>query len=151
MESNKSLEEQVKTLQRQFGGLAKLVKEIKCSVEKLEKKEPHKEDEKIQEIVEAQQVIDAIIVANADAIKQIDKEIKDMSAHNCAKEAQNDIIEKGNDDRENVKRKRCRYYNRGFCKFKNKCRFVHSDKICNIYLETQMCTQKDCKETRETP
>lgn len=79
--------------------------------------------------MEAQQVIDAIIVANADAIKRIDKEIKEMSAHNCAKEAQNDIIEKGNDDRENVKRKRCRYYNRGFCKFKNKCRFVHSDKI----------------------
>ena len=54
-------------------------------------------------------MIDAIIVANSDAIKRIDKEIKDMSAHNCAKEAQNDIIEKGNDDRENVKRKRCRY------------------------------------------
>ena len=44
--------------------------------------------------MEAQQVIDAIIVANSDDIKRIDKEIKDMSAHNCAKEAQNDFIEK---------------------------------------------------------
>ena len=146
MEPNKSLEEKVKTLQRQMGGFAKLLKDMKCSVENLEKKQHLKEDSDIQEIVEAQQVIDAIIVANSDAIKRIDKEIRDISANKIVKEVQNDIIEERNVDCENVKRKRCRYFNRGFCKYENKCRFSHPDKICNNYSESQMCKAKDCKD-----
>ena len=67
MDTNKTLEEQVKALQRQMGGMAKLVKDIKCNVDKLEKETSIKDDKEIQEIVEAQQVIDAIIVANSDA------------------------------------------------------------------------------------
>ena len=38
MEANNSLENQVKTLQRQFGGMAKLVKDLKSTVESLERK-----------------------------------------------------------------------------------------------------------------
>ena len=45
------------------------MKDIKFSVENLEKKEQLKEDNNIQEIGEAQQVIDTIIVANSDAKK----------------------------------------------------------------------------------
>ena len=145
MDTNKTLEEQVKALQKQMGGMARLVKDIKSTVDNLEKKINVKDDKEIQEIVEAQQVIDAIIVANADAIKRIDKEMRDISEKQHVKEAKSDIIEKDSDDAVKViKRKRCRYFNRGFCKYKNKCRFVHPNKICIIYLKNQTCNEKSC-------
>ena len=98
MDTNKTLEEQVKALQRQMGGMAKLVKDIKCNVDKLEKETSIKDDKEIQEIVEAQQVIDAIIVANSDSIKRIDKEMQEISAKQHVKEKEkekdSDTIEK---------------------------------------------------------
>ena len=41
-------------------------------------------------------------------------------------------------------RKRCRYYNRGFCKYRNKSRFTHPTNICKIYEETGKCGDKEC-------
>ena len=79
MDTNKTLEEQVKALQKQMGGMARLVKDMKSTVDNLEKKMDVKDDKEIKEIVEAQQVIDAIIVANADAIKRIEKEMNHLN------------------------------------------------------------------------
>jgi hypothetical protein len=45
-----------------------------------------------------------------------------------------------------VNRRKCRYYNRGFCKHKIKCRYVHPDKICKKYLEKQTCEDKQCSD-----
>ena len=148
MDTNKTLEEQVKALQRQIGGMGKLVKDIKCNVDKLEKETSIKDDKEIQEIVEAQHVIDTIIVANSDAIKRIDKEMQEISAKQHVNETDSDTIEKevSDDDVKTIKGKRCRYFNRGFCKYKNKCRFVHPNKICNIYLKNQTCNEKSCSD-----
>ena len=144
-----------------MGGLAKLVKDIKCSVENLEKKEQLKEDNDIQEIVEAQQVIDAIIVANSDAIKRIDKEIKDISVNKLVKEVHHDIIEEKNVECEKMSKKgtiekqtsdkvarrsvkKCRYYNRGYCKYKQKCKYSHPKEICKEYLTRETCENIEC-------
>ena len=52
----------------------------------------------------------------------------------------NAIIENDIDDAVKViKRKRCRYYNRGY---KNKCHFVHSNKIYIIYLNNWVCNER---------
>ena len=132
-----TLEDQVKTLQRQFGGLVKLVKDLKTSVEALEKKTvPNKQDE-VKEIMETQRVIEEVLVANSDAIKRIEKEIvqimntKEVSLphsdtiktmekeikEGSAKKKENrvlqDVIEEAvGDQTEVIKvRKRCRYFN----------------------------------------
>ena len=68
-----TLEDQVKTLQRQFGGLVKLVKDLKTSVEALEKKTVPNEQDEVKEIMEAQRIVDEILVANSEAIKRINK------------------------------------------------------------------------------
>ena len=111
-----------------MGGMARLVKDMMSTVDNLEKKIDVKDDKEIREIVEAQQVSDAIIVANAEAIKRINKEMRDISEKQHVKEPKSDIIKKDSDDAVKVI-KRCRYFNRGFCKYKNKCRFVHPKKF----------------------
>ena len=147
MDTNKTLKEQVKALRKQMGGMARLVKDMKITVDNLEKKMNVKENTEIQEIIEAPLVIDAVIVANADAIKQIDREIKGISDKENEKEPQSDITEKESDDAVQVmKRKICRYSNRGFCKYSNKCHFVHPNKICIIYLKNQTCNEKSCRD-----
>ena len=95
MTKKSSLEDQVKLLQKQFGGIVKLVKELKDSVEALEGKDKQKEIDEVSEILEAQRVIDEIIVANADAIKRIDQEMKERKENPPKVEVSTDTIEKG--------------------------------------------------------
>ena len=45
-----------------------------------------------------------------------------------------------------VQRKSCRYYNKGHCKYRNRCRFYHSQNICKIYLESGRCIGKECSD-----
>ena len=35
--------------------------------------------------------------------------------------------------------KKCRYHNRGYCKFKDHCRFLHSQSICETFLQKGIC------------
>ena len=60
-----------------MGAIFRTVKDLKSSVEALGKKRTQGENDEVKEIIEAQRVIDEVIVANADAIKRIDKELKE--------------------------------------------------------------------------
>ena len=146
MEANKSLEDQVKALQRQFGGIARLVKDLKSAVEKMEKKNAASENSEVQEIIETQKVIDEIIVANSDAIKRMDKEIREINKKQIEDKSKIDATDEviGEGVKAMQVRKKCKYKNRGFCKYKTKCRFVHPDKVCEIYLEKGTCDQREC-------
>ena len=216
-----SMEEQIKTLQRHFGGIISTVKDLKATVDALKKRSEQGKSGEVQEIVETQRVIDELVVANSDSIKQIKSEIIQLKRQECVeacvegivegqnenkkKDNMNDIIAKQhmfektivknseaikvldreiicilkdknkkelerkevddainklnrNDDEivsidtiENQKkekplrnRKKCRYNNRGYCKYTNKCRFIHPVEICSVYLETQNCDNKEC-------
>ena len=54
------------------------MKDLKLTVEALGKKPDAKEIDEVKEILDALKVIDEVIVANSDAIKRIDREIKDL-------------------------------------------------------------------------
>ena len=41
---------------------------------------------------------------------------------------------------------KCRYYNRGFCKFRERCRYYHSAIICVEFLEVGMCRKNGCPD-----
>ena len=95
MEANKSLEDQVKALQRQFGGIARLVKDLKSTLDKLENRNEASENSEVQEIIDTQKVIDKIIVANSDAIKRMDKEIREITQKQKEDKSKNDAIDEG--------------------------------------------------------
>ena len=65
-----------------------------------------------------------------------------------AKEANaNENIEKGEaiqqDTIRNHTKRKCRYYNRGHCKYRDQCKFNHSEHIRQVYLDTGICEVKN--------
>ena len=126
-----TLEEQVKTLQRHFESMIVTMKDLKCSVDRLEKKVDEAENKEIKDIIEQQKVMGKVIAANAEAIKRLDEELIKKREGNVVKENRKDTNEMNgkNENNEKKKTKICRYFNRGYCKYKSKCRFVHPRNI----------------------
>ena len=226
MEENIDLMQKIKTLESHFGKIVATVKHLKTSVDSFQEQiEVRNHSKEVQEIMDTQNVIEEVIVANSDAINKIkqqmelvgkndgslkgqevdegirevierqenidqnilknntvidklDKEIKeimkDKSDKIVSKKRVDEAIERldreilqikkvydkvdsaeelivDSDDRNDAKtqkftRKKCRYNNRGFCKFKDRCRYIHQDKICSMYLEKQTCDKKECSD-----
>ena len=143
-----SLEEQVKTLQKHMGAILVTVRDLKASVDALKRKDTTKENKEIKEIMDAQIIVDKVIGANKDAIKRIDEQIKqivdnklDTKTYHASDKAKEDGGKYGVEDKT---RKKCRYYDRGFCKYNKKCRFSHQEGICQVYLKTLKCGLKEC-------
>ena len=67
-----TLEEQVQTLQKHMGAVLATVRDLKASVDALKRRDPINENKEIKEILDAQKIVDEVIVANRDAIKRID-------------------------------------------------------------------------------
>ena len=40
--------------------------------------------------------------------------------------------------------RKCRYYNRGFCKYGRQCKFYHPKLVCSEYLRDGICLQIKC-------
>ena len=144
--ASKKMEEEMKELQKHFGGIIKLVKGLKANVETLERKISEKENEDIKEILDSQAAIDKILVANSEAIKRIDTEIQRLVAAKDRNDVNKDVHNTDfGDGNLKKKQKKCKFYNRGFCKYKRKgCRFLHPQQICKEHLEKLKCVNKDC-------
>ena len=41
-------------------------------------------------------------------------------------------------------KRRCRYYNRGYCKFGKKCNFFHSVSVCEMFVQKGICSKLGC-------
>ena len=141
-----SVEEQMKILQKQFGAVVMTVKQLKCTVDSLEKKLEEKQPSEIEEIFAKQRAIDQKMKENIEAIKRLDEELeiinKDSeSVANDKKEVTERNLNEG-DKRVKI----CRYFNRGFCKFRSKCRYFHSQRICEKIFESQSCDDKNCED-----
>ena len=123
MADKNSIEFQVKNLEKGMGTIVKAFKDLKASVKALEDKIDNAQNEEVREILRNQKVLQDIISANSDAIKRIDIEIakhKDNS--------QKAYPEKKDKESEN-KEKKCRYFNKGHCKYKTVCRFSHPSEV----------------------
>ena len=73
------------------------------------------------------------------AIKRIDIEIEKLERKVDSKK------EEGN-DRGIRERKKCKFFNRGYCRYKSECKFAHPGEICKIYLEEKKCNDKTCAD-----
>ena len=198
-----SVEEEVKTLKKHFGGIIATVKALKETVDALGGKVAPK---KIKEVLEMQKAVKDVInsnenleirvkilenqnanqdearggskpqkdaehciVRNAEAVKRLDKEIetivKDKSKKDDDKKRVDEAIkrldeemvklrrdkkcdssEKPLDTNEKRKKERkCKYFNCGYCKYKDKCKFSHANKVCEKYLEGK-CDGSECPD-----
>ena len=78
MANKSTLEEEVRSMKKHFGGLVALVKDLKAKVEKFEEKGKHRENPEIQDIVEQQRLLTDLVEANSERLRQIDSEMKDI-------------------------------------------------------------------------
>ena len=89
-----------------------------------------------QVLVEKQRAVDEAIAANSAAISEIDKEIKVLSKETTSSEGR--YIE--------GRVRKCRYYDRGHCKYKRGCKYFHPRDICSDYLQKGQCEIKNCMD-----
>ena len=137
-----SLAEEVKTLQRHMGLFGKAFKDLSEKVKCLEERTKCDKKREIKEIIEAQQVIDEIIAVNSDAIKKLNSEIakvQEQMVDEVEVEASTKAIEQR-------LVKKCRYFNRGHCRYREKCRFNHPKDICKKYIDCGKCELKNCSD-----
>ena len=141
-----ALEQEVKAMKKHFGGLLALVKDLKAEVENVKKKlEPNKNPE-VKKIIEKQKLLNELIVANTESIKKIESEMKEIQKKGNVIPP---IIEKEVDEAKNVAGsnlaiKKCRYFDKGYCKYAKKCRYLHPKEICKTHIENMKCKVKEC-------
>ena len=143
-----TMEEEIKTLQRHMGGLVKNVLCLQSKVEAMEKKLEDKYMHEVEALLVKQRELDKEIAANSAAIKKIDEEISDSSKAKHNENAKKNLKDASKDNTSDEviqsKKRKCRYFNRGYCKYKDKCRYMHSKNICTQYLQSMKCDKKDC-------
>ena len=76
--AEKSIQDQVKSLQNYMGGIAKLLKYLQSRIQNLEGKGIKPADSGLGEIIEQKNMIDESISANSVAVKRLDKENKNI-------------------------------------------------------------------------
>ena len=47
--------------------------------------------------------------------------------------------------------RKCRHFNRGFCKFRDNCKFSHNEGICAEYLGNKICKVSNCGFSIQSP
>ena len=166
--AQENIQEQVKVLQSYLGGMAKLVNDLQSRIKSLEEKDLSIADVGTKETVEKQQVIAESISENSNAVKRLEKEIKSIEKdrnknENNKKEVEgaikrlddeillikkdakkSDICMEASELGDKKKKViRCRYFNYGFCKYKEKCRFVHPKEVCGTYSGGK-CEDSSC-------
>ena len=141
-ENNKKMEEDIKSIQKHMGGLVRTIIDLKTKVESLEERLKGNQKDDLAELMVKQTKVDEAITANSNAIQNIDDEIKVLS-QNTKKKASIEVNQAGNKE---GRGRKCRYYNRGHCRNKGGCEFVHPKEICKVYLEGKRCEVKECLE-----
>ena len=124
------MEEEIKTLQRHVGGLVKNLLNLLSKVETMEKKLEEKYTNDVKTILDKQKILDKAIADNSAAITKIDKEILNSSKVKQKEIKKDTAKDKTSDEAIVTKRKKCRYFDRGYCKYKDKCRYTHPTNIC---------------------
>ena len=110
----------------------------------MEKKLEEKYKNDVKTILDKQKILDKAIADNSAAITKIDKEILNSSKVKQKEIKKDTAKDKTSDEAIVTKRKKCRYFDRGYCKYKDKCRYTHPKNICTEYLQSMKCESKEC-------
>ena len=138
MADKTSMELRIKGLEKSMGTMVKAFKELKAGMEALKEKVNKNQEEEIQELIKTQEMLNDMAVTNCEAIKRIDIEIE---KHQKQFDYNMDEVNKAL-----IKEKKCKYFDKGYCKYKSECKFAHSEEICKPYLEGRKCKENACKD-----
>ena len=148
MANNKALEERVHALEKSMSTVVKALKELNAGINEIQAQKKKDPVDEIEEIIENKKVIEENLARHTEAIKRIEEVIVKMEEK--LKNQDNMETENPNEDQEakrfKYKEGKCRYYDKGFCKYKSKCRYFHPNQICEEYGRTGNCQGHDCKE-----
>ena len=138
MADKSSLEMQVKSLENAMGAIVKAFKDLKSHVKALEEKVEKDKDQEIRDIMNSQKMLEELISANSKDINIVNDEIKKIQSEKVEANLAKEKVKM-----ENLKKK-CKYFNKGHCKFKTECKFLHPSENCGKYMEGDKCDQKAC-------
>ena len=82
-----------------------------------------------------------------EAIKQLEEEVLKLKEIGKGSKPSEDI-QKPNDKEKSEKK--CKYFNVGYCKYNEKCRFIHPKEICEKYPEGK-CNGSNCLDRHPKP
>ena len=135
------LSERLEDLELRHSEMIEAMTNMGRIIQKIEEKIPDESLKEVKEVIGSQEVIDQLLVENSDKIKLIEKELIEIEIKvNSINEYQRktcSVIKK-------PMGKICRHYDRGHCKYGDKCRFTHNSEICVKYLKGEKCIQMSC-------
>ena len=112
-----AMEVEIKALQKHMGGLVRTILDLKKKVETLENQVPKDQKDDIDKILEKQKKVEVAIAKNEEAILNIDKEMVKLVKKEQAVKQNDTTANKTSDKVVNAKQRKCRYFNRVFCKY----------------------------------
>ena len=153
----KHIEEQIENLKTNQGHVIEAVKNLNVGFEAIERAIDLEKLKDVEEIIDSQEIIDELVVKMSDDIKILQESkninlltIEKMDSEiTMIKDKEREILEsirdsaRGNEDGKGLVGK-CRYWDRGYCKFRNRCKFVHPPEICEIFLQGGKCDGESC-------
>ena len=160
--NNKSKKVQIEELLENQKYILDAVKNLNKRLVAIEEKMDDDKIKDLKDILESQNMIDEIIVKNSDDIELM-KKVKDenedaiKSLESKIEELDNEI-QKRNKEFQNLNQHKikenekqlenqqivCRYYNKGYCRRKSWCRYIHPENVCKIFLKDGKCFVRDC-------
>lgn len=159
MERIKCLEEQVETLKNNQEHVIEAFKNLNDRFGAIEGIIDVGQLKDAKNIVESQAMIDELIVKNADdikilqewkkrnleAIQNMDQEIKTVKDMEI-KIMENIRVAEKDDEFVKLLDDKCRYWDRGYCKYQKQCKFEHPMATCEIFLKEGKCKQRTCEK-----
>ena len=131
-------------MENKFELLINQIKGINERISTIEEEMEHNNNSKeVKEIIKLQPIMDEIIVANSDAIKNIKSEVKNIKQNKKDNEKTYTKLEKitSNDQVKGIK---CKYNNRGYCRNKQQCKYLHSNIVCEKHIKGEVCENNHC-------
>ena len=141
MANKKVLSERVNELESQQINILQVLGDLSNIVKNLEAKLTKETLNEVHEVIKSQELIDQLVIQNGDKIKFIEKEIINIESQ-LDTDDENKI--KRFKDAKKTRSNICRYYDRGYCKYRENCKFSHPSDICKKYQEGMECSRKVC-------
>ena len=131
-------------LENEIKALINLIKGIDKRISTIEEMENKNNSKEVKEIIKLQPIMDEIIVANSDAIKNLKVEVGNIKQNNKYNEKYNTNVENITSSNK-VKQIKCKYNNRGYCRKRKQCKYLHSNIVCEKSAEGEVCGNKYCE------
>ena len=139
-----NLKKKMNLLENKFELLINQIKGINKRISTIEEDmEQNNNSKEVKEIIKLQPIMDEIIVANSDAIKIIKSEVENIKQNKKDNEKTHQTLENISKNNQ-VKGIKCKYNDRGYCRNKQQCKYLHSNIVCEKRTKGEVCENNYC-------